>query len=127
MNRLAQDHRCTVVASVLAVERRVFPLERWTDYTLTFEVGKGYGLSEVLTALTSGGYERIETVEGKGQFALRGGILDIAPLDGEAVRIEFFDDEIDSIRTFDLGTQKSIAAVNKVRIPPAMEYVVTRE
>ena len=127
MNRLAQDHKCTVVASVLAVERRVFPLERWTDYTLTFEVGKGYGLSEVLTALTSGGYERIETVEGKGQFALRGGILDIAPLDGEAVRIEFYDDEIDSIRTFDLGTQKSIAAVNKVRISPAMEYVVTRE
>jgi transcription-repair coupling factor (superfamily II helicase) len=127
MNQLAQDHKCTVVASVLAVERRVFPLKRWTDYTLTFEVGKGYGLSEVLTALTSGGYERIETVEGKGQFALRGGILDIAPLDGEAVRIEFYDDEIDSIRTFDLGTQKSIAAVNKVRIPPAMEYVVTRE
>ena len=127
LNRLAQDPKCIVVASVLAVERRVFPLQRWTDYTLTFEVGKGYGLSEVLTTLTSGGYERIETVEGKGQFALRGGILDIAPLDGEAVRIEFYDDEIDSIRTFDLGTQKSIAAVNKVRIPPAMEYVVTRE
>jgi len=127
MNRLAQDNKCTVVASVLAVERRVFPLERWTRYTLTFELGKGYNLSEVLTALTAGGYERLETVEGKGQFALRGGILDIAPLDGEAVRIEFFDDEVDSIRTFDLGTQKSIAAVNKVRIPPAMEYVVTRE
>ena len=127
INRLAQDQKCTVVASVLAVERRVFPLERWRDYTLTFEVGKGYELSEVLTALTSGGYERIETVEGKGQFALRGGILDIAPLDGEAVRIEFFDDEIDSIRTFDLGTQKSIVALNQVRIPPTMEYVVTRE
>jgi transcription-repair coupling factor (superfamily II helicase) len=127
MNRLAQDRKCTVVASALAVERRVFPLERWTDYTLTFEVGKEYGLSEVLTALTSGGYERIETVEGKGQFALRGGILDIVPLDGEPVRIEFFDEGIDSIRTFDLGTQKSIVAVNKVRIPPAMEYVVTKE
>jgi len=127
MNRLAQDPHCTVVASVLAVERRVFPLERWTEYTLTFEVGKTYVLSEVLTALTDGGYERIETVEGKGQFALRGGILDIAPLDAEAVRIEFFDNEIDSIRTFDLGTQKSFAIVTKVRIPPAMEYVVTRE
>ena len=127
MNRLTQDHKCTVVASVLAMERRVFPLERWTDYMLTFEVGKGYNLPEVLTSLVSGGYERIETVEGKGQFALRGGILDIAPLDGEAVRMEFFDDEIDSIRTFDLDTQKSIAAVNKVRISPAMEYVITRE
>lgn len=127
LNRLALDPRCTVVASVLAVERRVFPVERWRDYTLTFEVGKGYGLSEVLSALTAGGYERIETVEGKGQFALRGGILDIVPLDGEAVRIEFYDDEVDSIRTFDLGTQKSVAAQDKVLISPAMEYVVTRE
>ena len=127
MNRLAQDHKCTVVASVLAMERRVFPLERWTDYMLIFEVGKVYNLSEVLTSLVSGGYERIETVEGKGQFALRGGILDIAPLDGDAVRMELFDDEIDSIRTFNLGTQKSITSVNKVRIPPAMEYVITRE
>jgi len=127
MNRLTQAPKCTVVASVLAVERRVFPLERWKEYTLTFEVGRGYVLSEVLTALTAGGYERIETVEGKGQFALRGGILDIAPLDAEAVRIEFFDNEIDSIRTFDLGTQKSIATVSMVSIPPAMEYVVTRE
>ncbi|MHB8073412.1 transcription-repair coupling factor [Desulfosporosinus fructosivorans] len=127
MNQLAQNRKCTVVASVLAVERRVFPLDRWTEYTLTFEVGESYALPEVLTALTSGGYERIETVGGKGQFALRGGILDVAPLDGEAVRIEFFDDEIDSIRTFDVSTQKSIASLNKVRISPALEYVVTRE
>ena len=127
LNQLAQNPKCTVVASVLAVERRVFPVERWKNYTLTFEVGKGYGLSEVLSALIAGGYERIETVEGKGQFALRGGILDIVPLDGEAVRIEFYDDEVDSIRTFDLGTQKSVAAQDKVLISPAMEYVVTRE
>ena len=127
LNRLALDKECTVVASVLAVERRVFPVERWKEYTLTFEVGKRYGLSEVLSALTTGGYERIETVEGRGQFALRGGILDIVPLDGEAVRIEFYDDEVDSIRTFDLGTQKSVAVQDKVLISPAMEYVVTRE
>ncbi|WP_075366590.1 transcription-repair coupling factor [Desulfosporosinus metallidurans] len=127
MNRLAQEPKCTIVASVLAVERRVFPLGRWLDYSLTFEVGKGYGLSDILTALTTGGYERVETVEGKGQFALRGGILDIAPLGGEAVRIEFFDDEVDSIRMFDLETQKSVASKDKVLISPAMEYVVTKE
>jgi transcription-repair coupling factor (superfamily II helicase) len=127
INRLAHDRKCTVVASILAVERRVFPLERWKDYLLTLEVGQKYGLSEVLATLTAGGYERIETVEGKGQFALRGGILDIAPLDTEAVRIEFFDDEVDSIRTFNLETQKSVMALDKVLISPAMEYVVTRE
>ena len=53
--------------------------------------------------------------------------MDIAPLDGEAVRIEFYDDEVDSIRTFDLGTQKSVATQEKVLISPAMEYVVTSE
>lgn len=127
LNRLAQDHQCTVVASVLAVERRLFPVERWKDSSITFEVGQGYSLSEVVAALIAGGYERIETVEGKGQFALRGGILDIGPLNGEAIRIEFYDDEVDSIRTFDLETQKSITAQKKVLISPAMEYVVTRE
>lgn len=126
INRLAQGGSCTIVASILAVERRVFPLERWQEYTLALEVGQGYDRDAVLNALIAGGYERIEIVEGKGQFALRGGILDIAPLDGEAVRIEFFDDQIDSIRTFDLETQKSVSVVNEVCIPPAREYVITR-
>ncbi|MBC2722709.1 transcription-repair coupling factor [Desulfosporosinus sp.] len=127
LSELALNPECTVVASVLAVERRLFPAERWKEFTLTFEAGHRYNLSEVLSSLTTSGYERIETVEGHGQFALRGGILDIAPLDGEAVRIEFFDDEVDSIRTFDLGTQKSIRSQNKVSISPAMEYIVTKE
>ncbi|KJR47936.1 Transcription-repair coupling factor [Desulfosporosinus sp. I2] len=126
-NRLAQDRKCTVVASVLALERRVFPVERFKEYTLIFKVGQVYGLTEILHTLIAGGYERVETIEGKGQFALRGGILDIAPLDGESVRIEFFDDEVDSIRTFDIGTQKSISSQDKVFIPPAMEYIVTKE
>ncbi|WP_298197734.1 transcription-repair coupling factor [Desulfosporosinus sp.] len=127
LNQLAHDRKCTVVASVLAVERRLFSVDRWKKFTLTFEIGQKYNLSEVLSLLTTGGYERIETVEGQGQFALRGGILDIAPLDGEAVRIEFFDDEVDSIRTFDLGTQKSTSSQNKVLVSPAMEYIVTKE
>ncbi|WP_088226302.1 transcription-repair coupling factor [Desulfosporosinus sp. FKB] len=126
-NRLSLDQDCTVVASVLALERRVFPLRRWKDYSLTLEVGKGYMLNDILSTLISGGYERVETVEGKGQFALRGGILDIAPLDGEALRIEFFDEEVDSIRTFNLETQKSVSSQERVLISPAMEYVVTRE
>jgi transcription-repair coupling factor (superfamily II helicase) len=125
--QLLNDRNCTVVASVLAVERRVFPVERWKSYTLTFEVGKEYKLPEVLAVLLSAGYERIETIEGKGQFALRGGILDIAPMDGEPIRIEFFGEEVDSIRTFDLETQKSVAAQKNVQIFPAMEYIVTRE
>lgn len=127
LNQLAHNRKCTVVASVLAIERRLFPSKRWKEFSLTFEIGQRHNLSEVLSLLTTGGYERVETAEGQGQFALRGGILDIAPLDGEAVRIEFFDDEVDSIRTFDLGTQKSTSSLNQVLVSPAMEYIITKE
>ncbi|AET65820.1 transcription-repair coupling factor Mfd [Desulfosporosinus orientis DSM 765] len=126
LNRLALGQNCIVVASILAVERRLFSPQRWKDFSLTIEVGQKYNLLDVLSLLVTGGYERIETVEGRGQFALRGGILDIASFDGEAVRIEFFDDEVDSIRTFDLETQKSIRSQNKVLVSPAMEYIVTK-
>jgi len=127
LNQLAHNRKCTVVASVLAIERRLFQAKRWKEFSLTFEIGQKHNLSEVLSLLTTGGYERVETVEGQGQFALRGGILDIAPLEGEAVRIEFFDDEVDSIRTFDLGTQKSTSSLNRVLVSPAMEYIITKE
>lgn len=126
LNRLAHDPNCIVVASILAVERRLFPLQRWKDFSLTMEAGQTYNLPEIVSLLITGGYERVETVEGQGQFALRGGILDIASFDGEAVRIEFFDDEVDSIRTFDLETQKSIRSRDKVSVSPAMEYIVTK-
>jgi transcription-repair coupling factor (superfamily II helicase) len=65
LNRLASERNCTVVASVLAVERRVFPLQRWRDYTLKIEVGKGYVLNDILLALTAGGYERVETLKAR--------------------------------------------------------------
>lgn len=127
LKELAQDNRCTIVAPVLAVERRLFPLEQWRQHCMEFRLGERYDLPAVLADLVSGGFERTEVAEGKGQFALRGGILDIAPLEGEPVRIEFFDDEIDSLRTFDLETQKSIASLNIAVIPPVLEYVLTQD
>jgi len=71
------------------------------------------------------GYEREETIEGKGQFALRGGILDIAPHDIDPIRIEFFDEEVDSIRIFDLETQKSLGNLDEVLFVPVHEYVIS--
>lgn len=127
LERLAEDQRRTVVAPVLAIERRLFQLEKWRRYILQFELGGHYHLPEVLSHLVSAGYERQDVVESKGQFALRGGILDIAPLAGEPVRIEFFDDEVDSLRTFNLESQKSIETKQVVRIPPVLEYILTRE
>ena len=83
---------------------------------------------ELMAKLVSAGYERVHLVEGRGQCALRGGILDVYPVGGpNALRVEFFDDEIDSIRSFDVMTQRSISRRPAVRIYPAQEFLLTPE
>ena len=78
--------------------------------------------AELMARLTLAGYERVQLVEARGQCALRGGILDVYPVGGpSALRVEFFDDEVDSIRTFDVMTQRSISRRPAVRLYPAQE------
>lgn len=124
LDRLAQGGQVTVIAPVMAIERRLFPLAKWRAAALDLEQGGHYDLKGILAKLVEVGYERQDVVEGKGQFALRGGILDIAPLNGEAVRIEFFDDEVDSLRIFDLESQKSTQTIQRAHITPAQEYIL---
>ena len=78
--------------------------------------------ADLVEKLTLAGYERVQLVEARGQCALRGGILDVYPVGGpSALRVEFFDDEVDSIRTFDVMTQRSISRRSAVRLYPAQE------
>ena len=77
--------------------------------------------------MTNMGYERMGQVDGMGQFSIRGGILDVFPLTEELpVRIELWGDEVDSIRSFDPESQRSIAQMESIRIFPAAEVVLTR-
>jgi len=79
-----------------------------------------------MAKLLESGYERVPMVEGRGQCAMRGSIFDVfPPAESDAVRVEFFDDEIDSIRRFDCISQRSIARVASVRITPAAECLLT--
>ena len=72
------------------------------------------------------GYERVTQVDGMGQFSIRGGIVDIFPLTEEVpVRIELWDDEVDSIRTFDLESQRSVEQLENITIYPAAEVVLS--
>ncbi|WP_434510847.1 transcription-repair coupling factor [Desulfitobacterium sp. AusDCA] len=127
LNALAQNKQQIVVAPILAIDRRMFSEERWKKYTQEFKLGETYQLTKVIANLVTAGYDRLEVIEGKGQFALRGGILDIWPLDGEPLRIEFFDEEVDSIRVFDVDSQKSTRPLEQVLVPPVLEYVVNPE
>jgi len=118
------DSETIVVAPVQAIMKKLIRPEKWLIHCILFKVGEQYAVSDLMRLLVEAGYEREETIEGRGQFALRGGILDIAPHDRDPVRIEFFDEEVDSIRVFDLETQKSLEGISEVLIVPVQEYVI---
>ena len=113
----------TVVASVEAFMDTVLPLEEIKKKVLTFTNVDSIDLVEVESKLQELGYEREVEITAPGQFAVRGGIIDIYPLTEELpVRIELWGDEIDSIRTFDVETQRSIENLQKITIFPATEF-----
>jgi len=81
-------------------------------------------LDDVVEQLIALGYERLPHVEARGQFAVRGGIIDVFPAAQDlAVRVEWFGDEIEGLRTFGVGDQRSIGPIDRVRIDPARELV----
>jgi len=113
-----------VVASLESIMSFTLQKKKLSDYTLNIEQSKNYEIEDVVNKLVKMGYSREDEISGPGQFALRGGIIDIfSPQMENPVRIEFFDVEIDSIREFDTITQRSIDTLQSVRIIPCSELV----
>ena len=89
---------------------------------LALHKGESVDLGDVAVLLADAGYERVEQVEERGQFAVRGGILDVYPATEErAVRVELFGDEIESLRWFSIFTQRSLGEAERVELAPAAE------
>src|SRR5205823_14036219 len=90
-------------------------------------VGEGIPLEDLVQRLQSIGYERREPVEMVGEFSLRGGIFDVFPAEAsKPVRVEFFGDEIESIRQFDVESQRSVLKVTSANLLPLAEYPRSR-
>ena len=113
----------TVVASFDALMDSLLPKEIIAGRTIRVSYDGTLELSAMEKALADLGYERVVQIEGPGQFAVRGGILDVFPLTEELpVRIELWGDEVDSIRTFDVESQRSIENLTEVSICPSIEF-----
>ena len=122
------DCKHIVVSSIDAVMQYTANTDRYMRHTLAVNVGERMDIDTLPQRLLEMGYKRNEVVEGIGQFSVRGGIVDIFPADmDEAVRIEFFDDEVDSVRTFDPQTQLSIDKLYSVDITPCRELLYTAQ
>ena len=111
-----------LVCTAQGLLQKTAPAQLLLDSAITLEIGGRWDLSELARRLTAGGYARSDQVEGAGQFALRGGILDVfSPQMTQPVRCEFFDDEIDSLGVFDTATQRRTENLTAALVLPAAE------
>lgn len=125
---LLEETDITIVTTVDAFLNKIVPLDKIADAIIYMDEGDELNLNEMSARLSAAGYARNFQIEGKGQYSIRGGILDVFPLTEEnPIRIELWGDEIESIRTFDILTQRSMDSLSSVSIYPATEAVMSKE
>ena len=128
LDRLAHGKVGIAVLPVTAALSRLDPPASYLQLTLTLKVHEEIALDDLAAHLESIGYERQDPVEMVGQFSIRGGILDVfSPDQAQPVRVEFFGDEIESIRRFDPESQRSIHKLNECVLAPLTEFQRSRK
>ncbi|MFN7952767.1 MAG: CarD family transcriptional regulator, partial [bacterium] len=124
---VAREHS-VVVVPIQALHQRVLPRSHLEASSLELRPGGSLVWEELIRALTRGGYARLERVESVGELAVRGGVVDVFPPDHELpLRIELEGDAIESLRTFDPDTQRSLESISAARIGPCREVLFTPE
>jgi transcription-repair coupling factor (superfamily II helicase) len=120
---------CVMITTVNAVMRKVIPPHYLSNMGgLNATTGGRLGESNLKTFLSENGYSRTDTVRDSGEFAIRGGIVDLWPATTDApVRLDLFGDEVESIKEFDPVTQKSSTVINALSLNPATEIPMTKD
>jgi len=125
--QVASGVPCVVAAPATALLELLPPPEHIGAEALTLTSGDSINMKDLASRLARLGYQRVERVDAPGQFSRRGEIVDVFPPAGEPCRLEFFDIVVESIRTFDLETQRSQAKLDSLRLNPVGLLVVTPE
>ena len=105
LNKIKQNKAEIIITTIEALMQKMISKELLYKYVIQFKVGNTYNLEEIKQNLIQLGYDRNDLVENKGQFSVRGGIIDIGLTEKQGIRIEFWGDEVDSIRSFDVESQ----------------------
>ncbi|HPS80597.1 MAG TPA: transcription-repair coupling factor, partial [Candidatus Limiplasma sp.] len=124
LDEAAANRLRVLCASAEGALDRCCAAKRYREASIRLSEGGVYSPTLLMEQLVKHGYERVPMVEGKGQCAMRGSILDVfPPNEPDALRVEFFGDEVDSIRRFDCISQRSIMRIKDVRLSPATECI----
>ena len=124
LNKIKENKTDIVITTVEALMQKMISKELLYKYVIQFKIGDTCELETIKQNLILLGYERNDLVENKGQFSIRGGIVDIGLSEKQGIRIEFWGDEVDSIRYFNIASQRSTEMVQEVLIKPAHEFIV---
>ena len=128
LQQLPSIERGILLVSVTTIMHRLPPPEFLASHTLTLHTGDHFNIEAWCQQLANAGYRRTSQVNEYGEFAVRGAIIDIYPMGSQhPYRIDLFDDEIDTMRTFDPDTQRSTDTVNTVQVLPACECPITTD
>ena len=124
--KLQINPQTVVVTSVIALMQKVMPFAQFNAYLQIISTGDTLEREDFGENLLSGGYKRVSLVEEAGEFSIRGNIIDIfPPTERNPLRLEMVGDEIESIRTFDGATQRSVGTANAFVISPASEVIIS--
>ncbi len=124
LNKLIKKDKKIIVTTIEAAMQKMITKESLYKNVIHLKVGDTLNLETLKEKLILLGYERYDFIEGKGQFSIRGGIVDIATSIRSGVRIEFWGDEIDSIRKFSMETQRTVDMLNDIEIFPSFEFLL---
>ena len=124
LNKIEKKKVKVIVTTIEALMQKMVAKTTLYKNKQVLQIGKNYSLEKVKQTLILLGYERKDLVEAKGEFSVRGDIVDISISKKEGIRIEFWGDEIDSIRKFSLSSQRSLEMLQMVEIMPAHEFIL---
>ena len=124
LNRIYDNKNMIIVTTIEAVMQKTISKSALYKNTLNFKVGDRCDLEILKQKLTDLGYVRYELIDGRGEFSVRGGIVDISIDETQGIRIELWGDEIDSIRYFNIVSQRSTVQIDRATIYPAHEYIL---
>ena len=124
LNKIEENKTNIIVTTIEAIMQNMISKKDLYKNKIELKVGDTYSLDKMKENLICLGYERVELVESRGQIAIRGGIIDVAIDNKTGIRIEFWGDDIDSIRRFSISTQRTIEMLDKITFYPAHEFLL---
>ena len=126
LNKIYKKQSIIIVTSIETAKQKMISKKNLYKDVLSFKIGDRCDLEQLKQKLIDLGYIRFELIDGRGEFSIRGDIIDVSISETLGVRIELWGDEVDSIRYFNIISQRSTENINKIDIYPAHEYILEK-